>query len=523
MIGVAAVLAAILSHVLSREDQNGPPHQDVVVGPGIPATFYVPGRVDRSYQQLPDPPPAGHRLPAVVLAHGFSADRITMSSLARSLAAAGYAVVAFDFRGHGANGHGFGSGELIDDVGQAVSWAARSPYVDPHRIAIMGHSMGAGAVLDFATRDPRPAAVVALSGGYVVDGPQRPANALMVWASGDPPYIRKSSRHLASRLAGQPVELDRTYGDVATATAVRATVIGGVNHGTELWSGKTVARVTTWLDQVFNLSRAHGARRVDRRLGTAGWYLLCVLVLVVGVGFLAGKLTPPLAQVPAAGSWSDLGIVAAALTVALPFSGVVSLAGFLSLAAGDAAVGYLALAGGILVALGALGVARSGTHERRGRFPLWPGPWPSGGALWAVALPSLIGFGAIYVLFAPMGVIGHRLVPTPWRLLAQVVATVLLAPLFIAFHSLLRRGRAGAAAARSVLGHVLIVLGLLAGVAVGLLPFVLSLLLPVFIIVFVIIEFFAAGFSARSSNAVVIALVEAALLAGLVAVIMPIG
>ena len=50
-----------------------------------------------------------------------------------------------------------------------------------------------------------------------------------------------------------------------------------------------------------------------------------------------------------------------------------------------------------------------------------------------------------------------------------------------------------------------------------------ALLLPVFVMVFVLIELFAAGFQPRGDNPVLIGLLEAVLLAGIVAVIMPIG
>lgn len=53
----------------------------------VPATFYLPD----AYES-PEPP-------AVVVGHGYSGDRATMSSLARSLAEAGYAVLAIDFAG----------------------------------------------------------------------------------------------------------------------------------------------------------------------------------------------------------------------------------------------------------------------------------------------------------------------------------------------------------------------------------------------------------------------------------------
>jgi hypothetical protein len=367
----------------------------------------------------------------------------------------------------------------------------------------MGHSMGAGAVLDFATRDLRPAVVVALSGGYVVDGPRRPPNVLFVWADGDPSFIRDESRHLASRLAGQPVTLDRTYGDFATSTAVRATVLPGLNHGTELWSGKTVAQTVGWLDQAFGTSRPRPARRVDPRLGTAGLYQLCMLVLIVGLGLLAARLSPRPAAISAAGGWAGLGVVTACLVGALPFAGLVSTAGFLSLEAGDVVVAYLAVAGAALVVL----VTLARRSQPAGARPTWLSSWPGPGDLPTLALPAAVSVGGIYVLLAPMGVVGHRLVPTPARLIAGIVASLLMAPFFIAFQALVRRGRPALAALRSILGHAVLVATLLVGVWLGLLPAVVGLLLAIYVIVFVLVEFFAAGFYPSGRSGLLIGIV----------------
>ena len=70
---------------------------------GIPATFYLPGPAPEFGLPFPEPPGAGNGPPAVLLVHGYTTDRVTMSVLARRLANAGYGVLAIDVRGHGQN------------------------------------------------------------------------------------------------------------------------------------------------------------------------------------------------------------------------------------------------------------------------------------------------------------------------------------------------------------------------------------------------------------------------------------
>jgi pimeloyl-ACP methyl ester carboxylesterase len=99
--------------------------------------------------------PAGR--PAIVLAHDLGQSKNTLISLAVVLNQAGFTVLAFDFRGHGASG-GSGSTLGIDesrDVIGAVDFLASLPpgQVDTRRIGVYGTGMGAhAAVLAAAER-----------------------------------------------------------------------------------------------------------------------------------------------------------------------------------------------------------------------------------------------------------------------------------------------------------------------------------------------------------------------------------
>jgi uncharacterized protein len=105
-------------------------------------------------------------VPCVVTGHGFSGTRdLGLPAYAERFAAAGLAVLLFDYRHFGASG-----GEprqLIDIKGQledyhaAVRFARECVGVDPRRIALWGTSLGGGHVLAVAAADPRIAAVIA--------------------------------------------------------------------------------------------------------------------------------------------------------------------------------------------------------------------------------------------------------------------------------------------------------------------------------------------------------------------------
>jgi fermentation-respiration switch protein FrsA (DUF1100 family) len=114
---------------------------------------------------LYQPDGANEPMPCLVLGHGFSGTKGLARVYAEQFAAAGLAVLVFDYRHFGASG-----GEprqVIDVVRQredyqaAVQWARSCPGIDPERIAVWGTSLSGGHVIAVAADDPRIAAVVA--------------------------------------------------------------------------------------------------------------------------------------------------------------------------------------------------------------------------------------------------------------------------------------------------------------------------------------------------------------------------
>jgi hypothetical protein len=111
----------------------------------------------------------------------------------------------------------------------------------------------------------------------------------------------------------------------------------------------------------------------------------------------------------------------------------------------------------------------------------------------------------------------HRLSLTPER--ALVLAGLLLAvlPLYASLELLLRRGGMLAASLAAAGGRILLVAVLSLGTAAGLLPWVIDLMLPTLAGIFILGEILAWPIYAVSRNRLVIALVQAAWFAWLVA------
>ena len=103
--------------------------------------------------------------PAVVVMHGWGANASLMLPAAAPLHAAGFAVLLLDARCHGASDdEDFTSlPRFAEDIETGLDWLKQQPGVDGARLAIMGHSVGAGAALLCAARRTDVRAVVSLS------------------------------------------------------------------------------------------------------------------------------------------------------------------------------------------------------------------------------------------------------------------------------------------------------------------------------------------------------------------------
>jgi alpha-beta hydrolase superfamily lysophospholipase len=102
--------------------------------------------------------------PGVVLVHGWESARDRTLPHAQVLHAAGFHVLTFDVRGHGANDAEelpMSVGEYAADARAAVTAILGRPEVT--NVALLGHSMGAAGSLVAAASDPRVAAVIAVA------------------------------------------------------------------------------------------------------------------------------------------------------------------------------------------------------------------------------------------------------------------------------------------------------------------------------------------------------------------------
>jgi hypothetical protein len=409
-------------------------------------------------------------------------------------------VLTFDFRGHGSNTNDF-SGDLTDDLAAVVDWLERSPQVDGARIAVLGHSMGASAVLDFATLDDRPLAVIPVSGGHQLYDEVLPANVFLMVAENDPDRVHDRQANIAADLAD-------------TDAHVTSSEIAGKDHVTILYSNTAITEVVEFLDPIMGIERAGEPPGLDDpRLSVAARYLALTVAVVGLLGLLVARFV---GAAESSGGRGGLLLIAGALALTYPImaTGGVNV---LPLGAGQPVITQLALAAGLLWGLRVM-VRR---EIVTGPVASWIGtdPWLPRDAVG----PGLAAGAALFVLFLPLGGVIHRLVPTPERLVLWMVVTAMALPFFAAFEALVRRGGTWAALGWGLLGRLVLLSALVIGLGMGVLPPVIGLVVPLLVGQYVLLEVFAATCYARGRNTAVIAVTESVVIAWIVVTLTPIG
>lgn len=204
--------------------------------------------------------PAGDGpFPAVVVAHGFSGSSRLMDGIAIALARDGWVAAMPDLSGHGRNLAGLDSAVLEDEVLAVADWlGSRSDVTD---LALLGHSMGAGAVTRAAVLEPGlPVVALSLPDAGELDGG---LTALFLVGSAEPERFGQAAQQAA---------------DLGYATET----ISGAEHISILFRTQTLRASVEWLDAAVG--------RTSAQVG-ADWRMLGVGMAYLGSALLFWPLS----------------------------------------------------------------------------------------------------------------------------------------------------------------------------------------------------------------------------------------
>jgi pimeloyl-ACP methyl ester carboxylesterase len=315
-------------------------------------------------------PEGASGVPGVIIAHGFGGSQQLMLGYGLSFARAGYGVMLLNFSGHASNPGSLSTSRstLQNDMDIVFEAITAQPEIDPDQIALLGHSMGSGAVMNAGITDPgRYAAVIAVT----------PTGAEVT--SSVPPNLMLQAGTLEGRFVENAIGLLEDAGgesdDFAGKRARRFVEIPGVEHITILFSADSRDAALSWLSDSFGAERASNYR--DTRMTWVFLHQIAWIILILAAAPLVAleRAEPP--DKPGT-LWRWVGFVLAPVVATLAMIPLGNLEGFstlLGMHVGGALALWLLMMGAVWLGLGV-----------RPRAPRWKN------LLWGVLL-----FGAIWV------------------------------------------------------------------------------------------------------------------------------
>ena len=480
---------------------------------GVPITVMKPG-VD------------GAR-PVVVIAHGFAGSAVIMGALAEQVTKAGAIAVTFDFVGHGANATPMSAGGGMSEAGQAalaadldtvVRWIAGQPGVDVEQLALVGHSMGAGAVVRYAVEHPtkvRSVVAISLPSAAVIPAqmPAVPPNLLLLVGSAEPASFTAAA--LAGLQSGYPAgKFEQLYGNASAGTLRSAQVIAGSEHVGIVFAPATAAAATRWLaDTLVNDADQPTLQVPSDATNTLVWLAMLLVAGVLAMVPIARVLYPH----PAASDlqrWRVVARIIAVVAVAVIAADIVAwflqgVTDHLPLAVGGYLASWFTTAGVVMLVL--LRWLPSPPFIRQnpaiGLGDLVRALVSATVVVLLIAVPSTL-------TWAPFALVGARW----WLALVMLIAFTVF---FWGEERLLRNLTTGRRWTAVLLDRVLVVAGLLAAIPVLGAPGFLILLLPLMVLLLFLLAGFAGIVARRNGGFLGAVLVQSVPLALLSATTFP--
>ena len=229
---------------------------------------------------------------AVIIGHGGMATKEFLKGYAIELAAAGFVVVNFDFRGHGQSGGELDIELLINDVKAIVQYLNESPDIDIGNLTYIGYSVGGypgvqivknytefKCFIGMGTGLPREEYLP----GYVVRANEtRKLNVLMIQARFDEAIsLDELKGGMAFRLNMNATDIDvnKLYGSFEDGNASKIYLDDNSDHLLLSWDETFIRQARDWVINTFPDVRA-----VDENFYANSRGLILILQVFGGIG-----------------------------------------------------------------------------------------------------------------------------------------------------------------------------------------------------------------------------------------------
>ena len=220
---------------------------------------------------------AENPLPAVVLVHGISTAKETVSGIALELARRSFVALAVDLLGHGDSGGRMSGSEPTLGTLATVLYLESQPFVKASAIGLVGHSLGAGAIRATAVAHRNITASVFIGGGlggmltdpaYGTLNSTFPKNLLIAIGTHDILFNldRLETESLLSVFGtSQKIVPVSLYGDFSSQTA-RKLVTPETIHLFEPLDPTIVSETVVWMNEALKIGGQYDSRPLGKNL-----------------------------------------------------------------------------------------------------------------------------------------------------------------------------------------------------------------------------------------------------------------
>jgi alpha-beta hydrolase superfamily lysophospholipase len=118
----------------------------------LPHSIQIPLGQDGHISAMYIPNPQAHF--TLLMSHGNAEDLRVLQPLMEGFVAAGYAVLAYDYRGYGNSTGRPSEKNTYEDIAAAYHYLTHTLLISPDHIILFGFSLGTGPTIDLATKVP---------------------------------------------------------------------------------------------------------------------------------------------------------------------------------------------------------------------------------------------------------------------------------------------------------------------------------------------------------------------------------
>jgi pimeloyl-ACP methyl ester carboxylesterase len=219
------------------------------------------------------------RGPGAIVVHGYPGSKEMMQAIARPLAQAGIAVYCPDLPGSGNSAEKYRSEEMLPALRDFYRFLLAKEYVQPGRVALVGHSLGGSLATRLALETEDIRATVSISNPPVRLLPTRPRNFLSIVGDKDVPGLRDTTVEMMIKATGGAVaHSEQEAGSMTEGTARRLLIVDGATHLGVIYNQTTIRGIQEWLGRNFGIERLPEPSPWRLKLGVlyAGIFLMFI-------------------------------------------------------------------------------------------------------------------------------------------------------------------------------------------------------------------------------------------------------